>query len=68
MHHTYMHQDQGSYVWIHASWSHLRGSQGRSQGGPKGRKLEVGTRRAPKLLVYLYFLGGSCFEIELNSV
>ena len=30
MHHTYIHQDQGSYVWIHASWTHLRGSHGLS--------------------------------------
>ena len=30
MHHTHMHQDQGSYVWIHASWTHLRGSHGLS--------------------------------------
>ena len=27
------------------------GREGRSQGGPKGHRLEVGGRRAPKLLV-----------------
>ena len=29
--------------------------EGRSQGGSKGRKVEVGARRAPKLLVYIYY-------------
>ena len=34
----------------HTAWA-PEGRNGRSQGGPKGRKLEVGARRAPKLLV-----------------
>ena len=37
MHHTGMYQDQ--CIMHHA------------QGGPKGRRLEVGAQRAPKLLV-----------------
>ena len=37
----------------HTAWA-PEGREGRSQRGPKGRKLEVGARRAPKLLVYLY--------------
>ena len=31
------------------------GREGRSQAGPKGRKLEVGPRRGPRLLVFIYF-------------
>ena len=34
----------------HTAWA-PEGREGRSQRGPKGRKLEVGARRAPKLLV-----------------
>ena len=30
------------------------GREGRSQAGPKGRQLEVGPRRGPRLLVYIY--------------
>ena len=31
--------------------------EGRSQAGPKGRSLEVGARRAPRLLVgYVYYI------------
>ena len=39
----------------HASWT-PEGREGRSQGGLKGRRLEVGARRAPKLLVIIYFI------------
>ena len=35
----------------HTAWAR----EGRSQGGPKCRKLEVGARRAPKLLVESIF-------------
>ena len=38
----------------HTAWA-PEGREGRSQAGPKGRKLEVGARRAPKLLVLWYF-------------
>ena len=34
----------------HTAWA-PEGREGRSQGGPKGHRLEVGARRAPKLLV-----------------
>ena len=34
----------------HTAWE-PEGREGRSQGGPKGRKVEVGAQRAPKLLV-----------------
>ena len=34
----------------HTAWV-PEGREGRSQAGPKGRKLEVGAQRAPKLLV-----------------
>ena len=41
--------------WLHRYMGHTawapEGREGRSQRGPKGRKLEVGSRRAPKLLV-----------------
>ena len=36
----------------HTAWA--QGRKGQSQRGPKGGKLEVGARRAPKLLVYIY--------------
>ena len=32
------------------------GREGRCQAGPKGHRLEVGARRAPKLLVYIYII------------
>ena len=35
----------------HTVWA-LEGREGRSQAGPKGRQLEVGAQRAPRLLVY----------------
>ena len=34
----------------HFNWAPV-GREGRSQAGPKGRQLEVGARRAPRLLV-----------------
>ena len=34
----------------HTAWA-PEGREGRSQAGPKGRKLEVGAWRAPRLLV-----------------
>ena len=34
----------------HTAWA-PEGREGRSQAGPKGRKLEVGARRAPRPLV-----------------
>ena len=34
----------------HTAWA-PDGREGRSQAGPKGRQLEVGARRAPRLLV-----------------
>ena len=37
----------------HMAWA-PEGREGQSQAGPKGRKLEVGARRAPRLLVILY--------------
>ena len=37
----------------HTAWA-PEGREGRSQAGPKGHQLEVGARRAPKLLVYTY--------------
>ena len=37
----------------HTAWAPV-GREGRSQAGPKGRKLEVGARRAPRLLVSSY--------------
>ena len=45
----------------HTAWA-PEGREGRSQRGPKGRKLEVGARRAPKLLVciYLYWINTIC--------
>ena len=36
----------------HTAWA-PEGRKGRSQGGPKGHRLEVGARRAPKLLFQL---------------
>ena len=37
----------------HTAWA-PEGREGRSQAGPKGRRLEVGARRAHRLLVILY--------------
>ena len=37
----------------HTAWA-PEGREGQSQAGPKGHKLEVGARRAPKLLVCSY--------------
>ena len=48
MHHGYMHH--GHICVGHTAWV-PEGCEGRSQAGPKGRKLEVGAQRAPKLLV-----------------
>ena len=39
----------------HTAWAPV-GREGRSQAGPKGHRLEVGARRAPKLLVYIYII------------
>ena len=47
-HNGYMHH--GHICMGHTAWA-PEGREGRSQGGPKGRRLEVGARRAPKLLV-----------------
>ena len=44
MHHGYMHH--GHICVGHTAWA-PEGREGRSQGGPKGRRLEVGARRAP---------------------
>ena len=38
----------------HTAWA-PEGREGRSQAGPKGRQLEVGPRRGPRLLVYIFF-------------
>ena len=49
MHHGYMHHGHMHHGHIcvgHTAWA-PEGHNGRSQGGPKGRKLEVGARRAP---------------------
>ena len=32
------------------------GREGRYQAGPKGRNLKVGARRAPRLLIYMFFI------------
>ena len=37
----------------HTAWA-AEGREGQSQAGPKGRQLEVGPRRGPRLLVYIY--------------
>ena len=37
------------------------GREGRYQAGPKGRNLEVGARRAPRLLVYNILPQMNCF-------
>ena len=37
----------------HTAWA-PEGREGRYQAGPKGRSLEVGARRAPRLLVHIY--------------
>ena len=53
MHHGYIfHGDMhhGHICMGHTAWV-PEGREGRSQAGPKGRKLEVGAQRAPKLLV-----------------
>ena len=42
----------------HTAWA-PEGREGRSQAGPKGRQLEVGSRRGPRLLVLLYWMNGS---------
>ena len=47
-HYGYMHH--GHICVGHTAWA-PEGREGRSQGGPKGRRLEVWARRAPKLLV-----------------
>ena len=39
------------------------GREGRSRAGPKGHQLEVGARRAPKLLVIYMVLSISIFDI-----
>ena len=39
----------------HTAWV-TEGRKGRSQGSPKGRQLEVGARRAHRLLVFAYFV------------
>ena len=54
MHHGYMlHGDMhhGHICVGHTAWV-PEGRKGRSQAGPKGRKLEVGAQRAAKLLVF----------------
>ena len=75
MHHGYMHHQQ-SESRIHAlwtpSWIHLRGSRGLSarrarrtkSRGPKGLQLEVGVRRAPRLLMSYIF----CSALNLKVV
>ena len=45
----------------HTAWA-PEGREGRYQAGPKGRSLEVGARRAPRLLVFVYFK----FHFTLN--
>ena len=40
--------------WRHGSHGLSARRKGRSQAGPKGRQLEVGPRRGPRLLVTLY--------------
>ena len=43
---------QSLHRWLgHTAWA-PEGREGRSQAGPKGRKLEVGAQRAPRLLVF----------------
>ena len=42
----------------HTAWAPEE-HEGQSQAGPKGRQLEVGSRRAPTLLVYIYFISHS---------
>ena len=39
----------------HTAWAPEE-REGRYQAGPKGRSLEVGAQRAPRLIVSLYFL------------
>ena len=47
------------YAWLHHWVGHTtwasKGRKGRSQAGPKGRKLEVGAQWAPRLLVDAIF-------------
>ena len=51
--------DQQLWIWGRASTGACvtrPGREGRYQAGPKGCSLEVGARRAPRLLVYTYIL------------
>ena len=54
MHHGYTHHGYMNHGYMHHGHLH-HGHIGRSQGGPKGRRLEVGAQRAPKLLVLIYW-------------
>ena len=68
MHHVYMHQGYMLHGYMyhrhmhhghicvgHTAWA-PEGCEGRSQGGPKGRRLEVGARRAPQTSSWSIFL------------
>ena len=46
---------------------HFEGREGRSQAGPKGRKLEVGAQRAPKLLVIYIIVAVTMNMAELGT-
>ena len=49
----------------HTAWA-PEGREGRSQAGPKGRQLEVGPRRGPRLLVHIYiYIYGLCQQCTL---
>ena len=52
-----------SFQWPHRCVGHPawapEGREGRSQAGPKGHQLEVGARRAPKVLECIYFIWSS---------
>ena len=77
MHHGYMHHWHIHHGYIcvgHTAWAPV-GRKGRSQEAysQKGLQLEVGARRAPRLLVlhifhvcHFHFIGKICFEKWVN--
>ena len=64
--HMYGYMHHGHICVGHTAWA-PEGREGRSQGGPKGHTLEVGARRAPKLLVFYIYYKQACKSQRCNS-